>query len=167
MTQTCDTDFNQHVRRGYIAHESGRILEMMRQGVAAPSIDLTGCIDMMMEVLCDPQLHCHAADGYTKVGALCGLDDAIEDHLIVREAGEFFRSLGMRQNINREVAIVRQEARAGRLKWTFEDVQSLIVPFPPSKVDAILENIGDHHQLDEDEQPYDDAAVADDDSAVA
>ena len=51
---------------------------------------------MMMEVLLDPQLHLHAADGYKKTGANVALDGS-EDHLIVREAGEFFRRLNIRE----------------------------------------------------------------------
>ena len=51
---------------------------------------------MMMEVLRDPQLHLHAADGYQKTGANVALDGS-EDHLIVREAGEFFRRLNLRE----------------------------------------------------------------------
>ena len=77
--------------------------------------------------------------------------DGTEDHMIVREAGEFFRRLNVREKINREVVIVRHEFHAGRLKWTYEDVKSLIQPYPTRKEDTVLEFIGYNYQLDEEE----------------
>ena len=64
VTQTCDTDLNQDVRREYTARETTLILEQMRMGMAVPSIDAETCIDIMMDVLSDPNLHLRAADGY-------------------------------------------------------------------------------------------------------
>ena len=57
-----------------------------------------------------------------KTGANVALDGT-EDHMIVREAGEFFRRLNVREKLAKEIAIVRHEARAGRLTWNYEDVQ--------------------------------------------
>ena len=46
----------------------------------------------------------------------------------------------MREKINIEVAIVREEVRAGRLHWTSKDLSRLIKPFPTRReVDAALE----------------------------
>ena len=87
MTQTPDTDLNQHVRRDYTAKESAYIIEQMKKGVCVPKIPATKCMDMMIEVWSNIRLHLHAADGY-KNGATVKLVGA-EDHLIVREAGEF------------------------------------------------------------------------------
>ena len=153
VTQTPDTDLNQHVRRNYTARESSFIIEEMRRGVSVPKIPHTVCMDMMMDVLSDPKLHLHAADGYKKTGATVALDGS-EDYMIVREAGEFFRSCGVRDKINREVALVREEVRAGRLGWTYEDVKRLIQPYPHNKIDKTLECIGDHYHLDSDEEPW-------------
>ena len=77
----------------------------------------------------------------TKNGATVKLDGT-EDHLIVREAGEFFRRLNARDKLAKEIAMVRREARAGRLKWTYDDVKSLIQPYPRRKADSVLENLG-------------------------
>ena len=88
MTQTPDTDLNQHVRREYTAKESAYIIEQMKKGVCVPKIPATKCMDMMIEVWSNIRLHVHAADGYQKNGATVKLDGT-EDHLIVREAGEF------------------------------------------------------------------------------
>ena len=80
--------------------------------------------------------------------------------MIVREAGEFFRSCGVREQINREVALVREEVLAGRLGWTYEDVKSLIQPYPQNKIDKVLECIGDHYNLDSDEEPWGEEGAA-------
>ena len=87
MTQTPDADLNQHVRRDYTANESAYIIEQMKKGVSVPKIPPTKCMGMMIQVWSNMTLHVHAADGY-KNGATVKLDGA-EDHLIVREAGEF------------------------------------------------------------------------------
>ena len=69
------------------------------------------------------------------------------------------------KKIIREAAIVQHEVRVGRLQWTWEDVQSLIQPFPKRSCDAVLELVGDHQHLDEGEVPYaEEAAVADEDN---
>ena len=64
VAQTPDTDLNQHVRRIYSAKEAAYILNEMRKGIPLPRTEHTRCIDMMMEVLLDPQLHLHVADGH-------------------------------------------------------------------------------------------------------
>ena len=124
VTQTMDTDLNQHVKREYSVLESTAILDHMRKGMSVPKLDPTECVDMMVQVLSDPRIHLRGAEGYKKTGATVALDGS-EDHLIVREAGEFFRELGMRELINKEVSIVRTEARAGRLRWAYNDIKKL------------------------------------------
>ena len=86
MTQTPDTDLNQHVRREYTALESAYIIEQMKKGVSVPKNPPTTCMDMMIQVWSNMSLHLHAADGYKQTGATVKLDGT-EDHLIVREAG--------------------------------------------------------------------------------
>ena len=86
--------------------------------------------------------------------------------MIVREAGKFFRSCGVREKLVKEIAMVRHEAKAGRLKWTYDDVKSLIQQYPQRKADSVLKAMGDHYQLDEGDKPYEDeeAAVVDSDN---
>ena len=57
--------------------------------------------------------------------------------------------------------MVRQEVRAGRLRWTSKDVFSLIQPYPKRKEDAVLERLGELHQLDlnENEVAWEDASA--------
>ena len=66
MTQTPDTDLNQHVRREYTALESAYIIEQTRKGVSVPKNPPTKCMDMMIQVWSNAELHVHAADGYKK-----------------------------------------------------------------------------------------------------
>ena len=105
-----------------------------------------------------------------KTGANVALDGT-EDHMIVREAGEFFRRLNVREKLAKEIAIVRHEARAGRLTWNYEDVKKLIQSYPRRKDDDVLELMGDHNQLEDDEQPYvdeeDAVAASDSDSGMS
>ena len=103
----------------------------------------------------DENLHLHAADGYLKTGATTDLDGK-QDREIVREAGGFWRSLKMREKVDKIVALVRADARAGRLKWTYNDVHSLIKPYPKHECDKVLANIGDCNdlELEEGERPF-------------
>mgnify|MGYP006239744985 CR=1 FL=1 len=79
----------------------------------------------------------------------------------------------MREKINKEVAMVEEEYKAGRLRWTYEDVSRLILPHPVRKGDDVLEAIGEYASLDEDDDctPYEAAQDAcgedESDSAVA
>ena len=59
--------------------------------------------------------------------------------------------------------MVREEVKAGRLRWTFKDVASLIQPYPKQKEDDVLKLLGEHHQLDDDDVAWEDAS-ADEDS---
>ena len=59
--------------------------------------------------------------------------------------------MNVRDQLAKDIAMVRREARAGRLKWTYDDVKSLIQPYPRRKADSVFENLGDQHQMDEGE----------------
>ena len=154
VAQTVDTDLNQHAKRDYIAAETAEFLRQMRSGVCVPRCIPEQCIDIGVAVLSNMSLHVHAADGYLKTGMTVSLDGS-QDILIVREAGDFWKDLDMRQKINSAVAEVRAEARAGRLRWTFDNVQRLIKPFPKHKrVDAILAKLAEDTSLPEDEMKW-------------
>ncbi len=47
----------------------------------------------------------------------------------------------MREKIKEDVARIRLEAAQGRLRWTLEDVQSLIHKYPRHACDDVLERI--------------------------
>ena len=59
VTQTVDTDLNQHVKREYSVLESLAILDHMRKGMSVPKLDPTECVDMMVKVC--PTLGCISA----------------------------------------------------------------------------------------------------------
>ena len=114
VAQTPDTDENQHVKREYSAVET---LELMRQfrdtAVAVPRVNEQTALDMMYDIMQKKEMHLRAAKGYKYTGATIDLDGG-EDHMVCREAGQFWNELQMRQKVNAEIALVRQEARGGR-----------------------------------------------------
>jgi len=138
FTQTCDTDLNQHVRRGYIALETQEFIRHFQRGETIPKLTPETMIDLMVEVLSDPKIHLNAAAGYKKTAVAVALDHSGEDLEIMREAADFWRELDMRVKVNAEVAAVRAEAEAGRLAWTYSDVLNLMVPYPKSKEEDAL-----------------------------
>ena len=154
VAQTPDTDLNQHVRREYSAKESVELMYQMRTGVAVPCAKKETSMDMLHDVLSQKRLHLNAAKGFKRTGATVALDGS-EDHLIVREAGDFFKDLGMRAKINDAVETVTEEATAGRLRWVKADVKRLIGRYPArSEYDAVLERMGDHDWLEEGDTPW-------------
>ena len=109
--QTPDTDLNQHVKREYTSVETGELLRQMQDGICVPSLRQEHCIDIMVGVLENIELHLKAADGFLKTGLAVALDGS-QDQLIVREAGIFWAEQGMRAKINSAVAEVREEVAA-------------------------------------------------------
>ena len=86
--QTPDTDLNEDVRRRYGVNESVLLLEKMRYGQTVPSLSHEECMDLMLDIMSDTDLHKQGAQGYTKVGQSVDLHGS-EDNQIVREAGQF------------------------------------------------------------------------------
>ena len=150
VQQTVDTDLNQSLKRDYIAAESVELMWQMMEGKTVPIIRQKQAIDIMVKVLKSRERHLQAADGYVKTGWLCSLDNAEGDNLICREAGVFWKELGMREKVNAAVEEVREEVKHGRLSWCLEDVKRLKVPFPEvHEVDAVLKAIGEDAGNDE------------------
>ena len=79
--QTCDTDLNEWVRKGYITLETAELLRLFQRGEAVPKVPEETMIDMMVEVLSDPNIHLRAAKGYVKTAVAVDLDGA-QDTLI-------------------------------------------------------------------------------------
>ena len=132
ITQTCDTDLNQHVRREYIALETREFIELFQQGVAIPALREETMIDLMVQVLSGPEVHLRAAQGYKRTALAVDIDGAEDDAWISREAGKFWAELGMRKKVNEEIEMVRTEVRAGRLHWSYDAVVNLMIPYPKS-----------------------------------
>ena len=126
ITQTCDTDLNQRVRRDYITLETQEFIDYFQRGVAIPQLRPETMIDLMVQVLSSPEVHLRAARGYKKTAVAVHIDGR-EDQEIQREAGDFWRELGMRQKVDAEIAAVRAEAQGRRLTWTYDEVLNLMV----------------------------------------
>lgn len=168
MSQTPDTDLNEHVRRRYGQKECALMMEKMRHGMVVPKLSNEECMDLMWSVLADPSLHQNASEGFKKVGQSIDLDGA-EDALICREAAGYWHEettdhyATMRQKLDAELAAVAEEYSSGGLTWCLRDVQRLICPYPcHRKVDKILNNVGDDYYRDEIENLKD---VSDEDEA--
>ena len=91
--QTPDTDLNQHVKREYTSVETGELLRQINNGICVPTLRQEQCIDIMVGVLENIELHLKAADGFLKTGLAVALDGS-QDQLIVREANIFGQSRG-------------------------------------------------------------------------
>ena len=157
VVQTCDTDLNQHVRREYGALETQEFIEHFQRGECVPKLEPETMIDIMVDVLSRKALHIAAAAGYKKTAVAVKLEGG-EDEQIAREALEFWEDLGMRKKVNKEVTRVRAEAGAGRLTWSYRDVESLIMPYPRKKEeDEILRKSRDAKFFDDEETAWRDA----------
>ena len=118
-------------------------------------------LQIMIDVMSDPELHLQAAKGYKKTGATVRLDGE-EDHLIVREAKTFWDENDMRNKINAAVADVERRWNDGTLKWNFKDVQSLIHAYPKKgELDVILPGQEDEATPDPDGCMWIDEAASD------
>ena len=171
VSQTCDTDLNEYVRREYGARESRLLIDKMRDGEVVPKLSHEECMLLMRDTLTDPALHMRAAEGYKKTGQTIDLYGK-EDSLICREAATFWHEattdghVTMRPRINAELAAVAEEIDSGGLTWCQRNIKRLITPYPPRKeVDQILEKLGEdfyHDEIQDILGNEDHAAVADD-----
>ena len=151
VTQTCDTDLNQTVRREYIVLETQEFIAQFQQGVAIPSLRPEMMIDLMVEVLSGPEIHLAAAAGYKKTGVKVKLEGG-EDQEIQREAGDFWRELGMREKVNKEIKLVREAAEQGHLTWSYHNVLHLMMPYPKNvEEDRLLRLTHDAGHVDDEE----------------
>ena len=126
---------------------------------------------LMLETLSNPALHERAAAGYKSVGQSIELWGK-EDHLIIREAGVFWREettckkyTSMRPKINAELGELQEEVERGRLTWSKKSVKRLILPYPRrDKVDKVLNALEDDFYHDD---VHNMAGVPEEEPAVA
>jgi len=181
VAQTPDTDLNEHVRRSYGNKESILLIDKMRSGQVVPKLKQEECMELMFEVLSDPQLHRNASEGYKKVGQTIDLYGK-EDVLVCREAGRFWNEetldkfASMRPKMDAELAAVAEEFDSGGITWCQRDVKRLITPYPAHKrADAVLERLGedfshdDIHALEDadDDNNVDDASTTEEEHEEA
>jgi hypothetical protein len=84
--QTCDTHLNEFVRKDYGDIETRILIDKLRAGESVPRITPEESLTIMLQVIDNPKLHLHAADGFKQIGLSVDLFGA-EDALICREAG--------------------------------------------------------------------------------
>ena len=145
VAQPVDTDLNQHVKRFYMALETRALLQKMQDGHRVPQLSRQECIDIMVEVLSERQLHLDAANGFIKTGIRVPLDGS-QDIEICREAFHLWSEGGLREKVNSAVADVREECRREKdgLKWSYDDVFRLVSPYEERRaVDLVLEALGE------------------------
>ena len=171
VAQTVDTDLNEFVRKDYGEKEARVLIEQMRCGQNVPCLKHEDCMVLMFETLSNPALHARAAAGYKSVGQSIELWGK-EDHLIIREAGVFWREettckqyKSMRPKINAELGELKEEVDRGRLTWSKKSVKRLILPYPPrDKVDKVLNALEDDFYHDD---IHNEGGVAEEEPAVA
>jgi hypothetical protein len=98
--------------------------------------------------------HIAGVKGHKRTGLSNALNGS-EDHLLTREAGQFWHSLGM--SAVRDIAVeqVEEQYRAGKLSWTQEVIDSLREPFPNGIAGEMREGQEVDGNLSEGENPWD------------
>ena len=158
ITQTNDTDLHQHQRRLYIDQEYAEMCRFARINPGkSPSAMVEQCIDWMSEARSRRALHVQAWKGFKYTGATNALDGS-EDHLIGREARLFWDKLESSAKRNAACHDVRVEVEAGRLRSGYDDVYSLVAPFPlRGELDKMVVNQDDENvAFVEDEEAWSD-----------
>eukprot|EP00959_Pyramimonas_sp_CCMP1952_P207224 4334611-Pyramimonas_sp.AAC.1 len=89
--------------------EVAALLRAMRLGRCVPQLDKTECVDLMVDVMSHMRLHLDAAEGHWETGFKANISDADLDARVCKEAGHFWRKLGMRAKIASAVAEVEEE----------------------------------------------------------
>ena len=156
ITQPNDTDLHQHLRRRYVEKETAVAVKKARLDPKAMHIGQPqDCIDCMLDVWRDPKLHVQASKGFKSCGITNNLDGT-EDHLICREAGVFWKALAVAEKRTEAVEDVAMEVEAGRLGWSYDDVYSVVLPFPQKGQLDVLREFQDEEMaaLEEGEKPW-------------
>ena len=156
VAQTNDTDHHKHVRQRFIELQTILMIKKARTK-GGGMVDLTPeeNIDIMIEVMSDPNVHVQASRGYKYTGTTVALDGT-EDRMICREAKDFWDELKMRKLINSAVAEVEQKFIDGKLPWNYKTVKSLMPPYPRrGHLDVVKLGQEDEATADPDGVPWD------------
>ena len=115
VAQTNDTDHHAHVRKLFIELQTDRMIRKSRR-TGGGLVDTTAeeNIDIMIQVMSEPNVHIRASRGYKYTGTTVAFDGS-EDCKICREAKEFWNEMNMRTRINSAVAEVEAQFQAGKL----------------------------------------------------
>ena len=127
--QANDTDLHRPMKKEYMDLEMEDALRQAALGKACPVTRREDAMAWMSLVWLQPRLHADAAQGFKKVGVTNALDGA-DDDLVCREARSYWDRLCMKEQRASAVADVDEEVQAGRLRWTYKDVYSVISDHP-------------------------------------
>ena len=132
IVQVNDTDLHRELKRLYqeLEMEDNIFQQGLRQG-CCPVPRKEDCMAWMASIWGQSWLHASASTGFKKVGFTNALDGS-EDHLICREARQFWDELEMpllRAGAMRNIEV---EVAGGRLGWTFDGVRSVMVDYEHS-----------------------------------
>ena len=148
VVQPPDTDLHGPLRRKYMDMEmSFAVAEQRRNRRSLGTPHEQDCMAWMAMLWSEKTMHVEAAQGFRKTGLSLPLDGSC-DFELCREAQRFWHDLQMSSLRRDVIAEVETEWRANRLPWSFDSVQSLIIPFPK-------------HGRHLDNQPDDDGSSAD------
>ena len=160
IVQVNDTDLHQALKRLYMEMEQADASlqqRLFKDIVPVPRKE--DCLQWMAALWSQKSLHTEASKGFWKTGVANNLDGS-QDHLMCREAGDFWRELGMSSKRADAVNDVEVEVRAGRLGWTYADVEKVIMPYPSRGHNA--DNLPDDEGSESGDEPpfstYEEAA---------
>ena len=125
-----DTDLHMELSRQYQDLEQAAAwadLELRPNG--CPSRSRADCVADISAIWRQPGLHQRAAAGFTR-NLLTNALDGSEDHLASQMHASLWAELGMPKLRDQIVEEVCASWEAGCLKWSFEDVYSLVEDYP-------------------------------------
>ena len=119
-----------------------------------PKLTHEECMDLILDVRSDAELHRKASQGYKKVGQSIGILGK-EDNQIVREAAKYWNEettdghLNRRHNKNAEIAEVAEHVVEKHIVRSEAYVRRLICDYPRRpKSDFVVQNLGEEFAHD-------------------
>eukprot|EP00959_Pyramimonas_sp_CCMP1952_P405870 8506207-Pyramimonas_sp.AAC.1 len=104
ILQTVGAHLNQRAKREYMKRDGAALLRATRLGQCVPQLDMLECLDLMVEMMSQMGLRWAAAEGCWETGFQANLWDADLGARKCKEAGHFWRKLGVREKVAAAVA---------------------------------------------------------------
>ena len=157
--QVNDTKLHYELSKDYQELEQeGMLADLEVRPMGCPKRCRSDCVADLACAWSRAQLHRRAAGGHLE-NHLSNALDGSEDHKASRKVAEAWEELGMPQLREQIIEEVCTAWERGELRWTFEDVYSLVQPFPKTGFmdshDANWDRDSDDDDADDDD-PWDD-----------
>ena len=167
VMQVNDTDLHQPLKREYMNLESAEMLDQQRlrpAGVPVPRKQ--DCIAWMATVWHSRAMHSAVAEGFLKTGQTNSFDRS-EDRHICREARVFWDDLHMWRIRDEVIHDIDVEFDADRIAWNYNDVASIILPFPKrgQRYDVVHSDEGSEPASADDRSDSSDSSDSSDDTS--